>query len=190
MGVGGAAGRRDRAWRARAPRAVQNCACLAASRRRWRSGRLLPQARGWRGRASSSISPRARCSSASNARWPVRSDVASASSRIAIGAARDRPPGLRPRPARSSIARRTSGRSVRAAARRRGACPRARRRPRRSQRSPNPRKTRRTRETWAGHAHARGGRARRRSARRARGRRASIRTTPRAFFQARACRHA
>ena len=102
---------------------------------------------------------------------------------------RDRPPALRPRPARSSTARRTTERSVRAAARRRGACPRARRRARRSQRSPNPRETRRTRETWAGHAHARAGRVRRRSARRARGRRASIRTWPRAFFQTRACRH-
>ena len=31
----------DRAWRAPAPRAVRSCACLAASRPRWRSGRLL-----------------------------------------------------------------------------------------------------------------------------------------------------
>ena len=102
---------------------------------------------------------------------------------------RDRPPGLRPRPAQSSIARRTTERSVRAAARRRGACPRARRRARRSQRSPNPRETRRTRATGSARARARGGRVRRRSARRARGRRASIRTGPRAFFQTRACRH-
>ncbi len=102
---------------------------------------------------------------------------------------RDRPPQLQPQPAQSSIARRTTERSVRAAARRRGACHRAQRRFRRSQRSPNPRETRRMRETWAARARARGGRVRMRSARRARGRRASTRRRPRALFQTRACRH-
>ena len=67
----------------------------------------------------------------------MRSHVASASSRMQRRG-RDRPPGLPPRPARSSIARRTTQRSVRAAARRRGACPRARCRARRSRRSAQP----------------------------------------------------
>ena len=53
---------------------------------------------------------------------------------------RNRPPGPRPRPARSSTARRTTERSVRAEVLRRGACPRARRRARRRAMSPNPQK--------------------------------------------------
>ena len=103
---------------------------------------------------------------------------------------RDRPPGPRLRPAQSSRAHRKSGRSVRAGvdaaahvlepAAKRAAL----------SRRPALEETRRTRATWADHAHARVGRVRRRSARRARGRRASVRTTPRAFSRTRACRHA
>ena len=102
---------------------------------------------------------------------------------------RDRLPGLRPRPAQSSIVHRRTERSVRARARRRGACPRARRLARRSQRSPNPRETRQTlqhvqlmfaREAGEFEGVRRGARV---------GRRASIQTRPRTVFQSRACRH-
>ena len=72
-----------RAWRARAPRAVRSCACLAAVRPRWRSGAPPRRVAGLAGSRFSSISPRTRCSSASNVRWPIRSHVASASSRLA-----------------------------------------------------------------------------------------------------------
>ena len=41
----------DRASPTPAPRAVRSCACPAASQLRWRSGKRLPQARNWRGRA-------------------------------------------------------------------------------------------------------------------------------------------
>ncbi len=57
-----------RVWQATAPRAVRNCACLAASRRRWRSGTPLRAGAGLAGSRSSRTSPRARCRSASNAR--------------------------------------------------------------------------------------------------------------------------
>ena len=43
------------AWLNKARRAVRSCACLAALRRRWRSGRLLRQARDWRGRGSAAF---------------------------------------------------------------------------------------------------------------------------------------
>ena len=70
----------------------------------------------------------------------------------------------RGRPARASsfgqrdlqVARRSTERSVRAAARRRDACPRARADRAARQPSPSPRETRRTRATWSDRARARG----------------------------------
>ena len=75
------------------------------------------------------------------------------------------------------------------AGRRRGACPRARGEGAALSGRPTLEKHAKRVHTSAAHAHARGGRVRMRSARRAHGRRASIRTRPRAVFQTRACRH-
>ena len=83
MGVGGAAGRlielRERERRAQ----FEAARSLLLARPRSLSGRRLPQSRGWLGRVLSRISPRARCSSASNAREPVRSTADNASSSMA-----------------------------------------------------------------------------------------------------------
>ena len=144
---------------------------------------------GLAGSRLSRISPRARCSSASNARWPIRSDVASASSRIARARPRSPARGFGLRERNLARVRRRTGRFARAAVRRRDACRRARGQARRSQRSPSPRERRQMLPTSEDHARARAGRVRKRSARRARGRHASIRTGPSAFSRMRACRH-
>ena len=77
----------------------------------------------------SSISPRARCSSASNARWPIRSDVASASSRIGEGAVDVAGAGFGFGKRNLEEPVEDQRRSARAEVRRRDAWPRARRRP-------------------------------------------------------------
>ena len=116
-----------RAWRARAPRAVRSCACPARFATAMAVRKASSAGAGLAGSRFSSISPRTRCSSASNARCPVRSHVASASSRTARARSTS--------PARASasasailMSRRRSERSARAEVRRRDACPRARRR--------------------------------------------------------------
>ena len=100
------------------------------------------------------------------------------------------PPGPPPRPMRSSIARRKSGRSARAIARRHDACPGFRRRSRRSLLPPNPAEIPQTRARASNRARQQGARVRKRPARRARGLAASIRTAPNVVVQTQACRRA
>ena len=162
MGVGGAGGRLVELRERRAPRAVRSCACLAASRRRWRSGRLFG-GRGIGGVAhEQDVAARpmqfgfecaiAQCDRQSptlRRGWRRRGP--------------DRPPRPRPPPAQSSRDRqKTRTFCSRASCRRRGACPRARAseplRP-----SPTLRNTPKAPKHGGGHARRRGGRARRRS---------------------------
>ena len=146
VGFGEAAGRLIEFGQRQRRAQFEAARTLLVRRPRLRSGGRLLRTRGRRGRASAGFrrgpdavplrtrdSQCGRRSPALRRGWRPRG--------------RDRPPELPSRPAQSSIARRTTERSVRAAARRRGACPRARRRPRRLRRTPNPRETRRTRDT-------------------------------------------
>ena len=73
----------DRAWPEKAPRVVRSCACLARFATAMALRNASSAAAELAGSCFNRISPRARCSSASNVRWPTRSAVASASSRMA-----------------------------------------------------------------------------------------------------------
>ena len=143
VGFGGAAGRLIELGERKRRAQTEAARSLLLSRRRWRTGRLLPPARGWRGRASAGFR-RAPGAVRLRMRDADPFGTSPALRRESQARGRHRPRGLRLRRAQSSTARRRAECSVRAEVRPRGACPRAPRRARRSEHSPSHRKKSRT----------------------------------------------